>query len=208
MLKRLLLIGTVCMFTIVMLQTDAKAISRGFVGWGAWPGSLYVNLEGEGPGNYDKWPGAITVSVWPTEASALCTNPQKKKYPNRQGTPFFWEGEIIQELPSWDWDKIKKNGSFDQTFTFTFAELFPGVEGCPEGACDTNPKWDCAYDDDGNPILVLTGFNIRLELLTVIEGYPDGFVDHEIEATCTLDDDLQSYTCTETLNVDWEWPNK
>ena len=46
------------------------------------------------------------------------------------------------------------------------------------------------------------------ELLTVIEGYPDGFVDHEIEATCTLDDDLQSYTCTETLNVDWEWPNK
>jgi hypothetical protein len=212
MLKKSLLMGAICLLVVVIFQNPAEAISRSFSTWGASTGSLFIDLTGEGPGNYTKWPGQVTVTIYPKYAAALCTNPTKKKWPNRLGTPYFWEGEIVKDQSDTEW-KIEKNGAFEATFIFTYTDIFGEDTTCPEGACDTNAKWDCAYDENGEPILILIEFNIRLELKTSTSNC-DWFTDHEIGAKCTLNDDLLTYSCTTTCDdflvcydIDLDWPD-
>ena len=212
MFKKLLLIGTLFMFILVQLPTDAKAgKSRTIIGWPSTSGSLNTIVMGEGPGNYDKWPGKLRMIVWPRYAAALCQNPTKKKWPNRLGTPYFFEGEITQEQASAFWPEIGNNGDFAVPFYFSNHDLF-GDDYCPEGACDTNPHWDCAQDDDGNylsPLLV--EFDARITL----ESSPDGtsyVIDNDVGVHCTLNDDLVNYTCVDDcddsevcFNYNYEW---
>jgi hypothetical protein len=211
MFKKLLLIGTLFMFILVQLPTDAKAgKSRVIVGWPTTQASLHATVMGEGPGNYDKWPGELTMTVWPRYVSLLCENPTKKKWPVRQGTPFFFEGEVTQEQSSEYWT-IENNGAFTVLFNFSNYDLFGDLE-CPAGACDTNRWWDCAKDDDGN---YLSPLLIEFDAQIVLRSNPTGtdyIVDHDIGVHCTLNDDLVNYTCVDDcddsdvcFNYDYDW---
>jgi hypothetical protein len=220
MFKKLLFIGTLFMFILVQLPTDAKAgKSRTIIGWPTTSGSLHVTVMGEGPGNYDKWPGKLKMWVWPRYVSLLCENPTGKKWPVRQGTPYFFEGEVTQEQPSATWPEIGNNGDFAVPFYFSNSDLFgEEFDGCPDDACDTNPHWDCARDIDGNVEPLLIEFDARIVLESNPTGTEGGYItDHDVGVHCTLNDDLVNYTCVDDcddldenfdpvcFNYDYQW---
>jgi hypothetical protein len=221
---KLLLVGVVCMFTIVLLQNDANAVSRSVYLMGCFTSDLTIELYGEGMGNYTRFPGQITLELKTRYATALCANPTKKKFPSRMGTPFFYEIDLSEEQPNDNWT-VGDNGDFYTTFIFSNEDIF-GSADCPEGACETNKWWDCARDEDGNPILLLTEFDLRIRLYSYLysgeicnpltDPNCQPFLDHDIYTRCTVNDDGHTWTCVEDCvdvngdplcyNVDQTWP--
>ncbi len=220
MLKRLLIIGTLCIGIMALGGTDAHAWPASSSGWAAYQNTVVIYSGWRGIANKDLRPTSVKVTLFPNEVMVLCKNPGGND--GGVGNPFIYPTTVTGSQASPD--APTRNGRWDSFITFTDEDLLANL-GDPNSYC-VNPNWTAygivvktfdvyiqAYEDINLTCPVLDPNDYGLCYTTAFnpDGSPTGDYTAEevvhIKGSCDLGSAPigvgSSYTCTTDLQ--WEY---
>ena len=223
MFKKFFFIGTLCMSLILLVQTDGNAgKSRTIIGWGGTTTQLCYWWDGEGPGNWTKWPGRASWTVGNAVLQAVCFNASGKNGPPSQlGKPFYSDAVVTGTLDSDMW-YTDQNGEFHIDPECIELSQLVG-DACSEGG-EACPKkgWSCQQDEETHDYLViLKSYDMSLDLDVWYDGQYGlkWYEDVDVYTECNVGQDLHTFTCNldcddcDYQSVDWgdypsptQWP--
>ena len=224
MLKRLLIIGTLCIGIMALGGTDAHAWPASSSGWAADQNTVTIYSGWRGIANKDLRPTSVKLTLFPKEVMVLCDNHGGND--GGVGVPFMYPTTLTGNQTSPE--KATRNGRWDSYITFTDNELLGNLTD-PNSYC-INPNWTAkgivvktfdvyiqAYEDidstcpdidppDSNGLCYTTSFN---DNNAPLQPYNAEEVVR-IKGSCDLESAPigvgSQYTCTTPLQ--WEWSKK
>lgn len=224
MLKRLLMIGALCVGLMALGGTDANAWPASSSGWGATQNTVTIWSGWKGISNVELKPTTVKVILFPHEAMVLCKNNGSND--GGVGNPFLYPTTVTGNATTPR--KAIKNGNWNSYITFTDEELLAQLPDA-NSYC-INPNWT-VYG------IVVKTFDVYLQAYEDISTTmcPEGsnpddglcyttYFDSEglplppysaeevvhIQGSCDLGSAPigagSSYTCTTSLQ--WEWSKR
>ncbi len=135
MLKRLVVIGALCIGLLALGGTDAHAWPASSSGWGATQNTVTVWSGWKGISNADLRLTSVKVTIFPHDVLVMFRNPGGND--GGVGVPFFFPTAVTltQVTPQ----KAVKNGKWNSYITFYDEELLaliPGDFGKPQSRLD------------------------------------------------------------------------
>jgi hypothetical protein len=163
MLKRLLVIGALCIGLIGFWSIDAQAWPASSSGWGAIQNTVTVWSGWKGISNADLRPTSVKVTIFPHDVLVMFRNPGGQD--GGVGVPFFFPTEVTgtQVTPQ----KAVKNGKWNSYITFYDEELLAMIPPADLANIAPNPQW-MAY------AVVVKNFDVYIQAFEDVNSTCDG----------------------------------